>query len=98
MDSDLLNSGHIGDPYIFINHFAGKLRTSVKEMIRETGKKTSKPVEWHEEFMMPLELPISNDNLRFQLYDSDYPGIDEIICGVDFSLKEIIKESDHSKV
>ena len=100
MDNDnlSLNKGHIGDAYIFINHCGGKLRTSVIDMIRETGKNTSKPVYWNEEFMMPLELPISNDNLQFLLYDSDYPAIDEIICGVNFSLKEIIKESDHSKV
>ena len=67
-------------------------------MIREEGKQTSKPVYWNEEMMLPLELPVSNDNLGFLFYDSDFPNVDDMICGINFSIKQIIKESDQSKV
>ena len=95
MDTEMIGSkGHIGDAYIYINHSGAKLRTTTLDMIKDetnTKKIVSKPVIWNEEFMLPLELPVSNDDLQFLLYDSDYPSIDEMICGVNFSIKQLIK-------
>ena len=63
MDADPFNTGHIGDAYIYIKTPGGTLRTTTLDMDRAKDKETSKPVVWNEEFMLPLELPITNDNL-----------------------------------
>jgi len=45
--------------------------------------------------LLPLELPLSNDKLVFNLYDKDMVG-DDLVCSMTFSLKEILK-SDSSR-
>ena len=40
--------------------------------------------------LLPLELPLSNDTLTFQLYDEDKLG-DDIICSLKFSIKDLLK-------
>ena len=45
--------------------------------------------------LLPLELPLSNDKLVFNLYDKDLVG-DDLVCSMTFSLKEILK-SDSSR-
>ena len=57
----------------------------------------AKPVEFMEEMLLPLEIPVSNDNLRALVYDYDMGARDDIICGINFSKKQIIKDSDCSK-
>lgn len=47
----------------------------------------AKPVEFNEEILLPLEIPISNDNLRALFYDYELAGRDELICGINFSKK-----------
>ena len=63
MDADPFGNGHFGDAYIFINRAGAKLRTTTLDMIQDGSKKTSLPVVWNEEFMLPIELPIPNDEL-----------------------------------
>ena len=45
--------------------------------------------------LLPLELPLSNDKLVFNLFDKDLVG-DDLVCSMTFSLKEILK-SDSSR-
>lgn len=46
------------DAYIYIDHMGSKLKTKVVTM------KDDK-LDWDEEFLMPLELPASNDIITF---------------------------------
>lgn len=50
-----LTGGSI-DAYIYIDHMGAKLKTKVITM-------KDNLVEWNQEFMLPLELPASNDTL-----------------------------------
>ena len=59
----ILNKGKIGDAYIYIKTPGGSLKTSTIDMMKEDDKNTAKPVTWNAEFMLPLELPITNDEL-----------------------------------
>ena len=45
--------------------------------------------------MLPLELPLSNDELKFEVYDYDLTG-DDLVCAMKFSIKELLK-SDSSR-
>lgn len=59
----ILNKGKIGDAYIYIKTPGGSLKTSTIDMMWDDSKNFSQPVSWNEEFMLPLELPITNDEL-----------------------------------
>jgi hypothetical protein len=39
---------------------------------------------------LPLELPLSNDELKFEVYDYDLTG-DDLVCAMKFSIKEFLK-------
>ena len=45
--------------------------------------------------MLPLELPLSNDELKFEVYDYDLTG-DDLVCAMKFFIKDILK-SDSSR-
>jgi hypothetical protein len=49
------------------------------------------PVEWNQEMLLPLELPLANDDLKFQIYDHDTAVRDDLVCTMKFSIKEILK-------
>lgn len=91
MDWVAFGSDHFGDAYVFYSSKGAKLRTTTLDMLQDGNKTTCKPVEWNEEMLIPLELPISNDTLTFSLFDSDFPKPDELISTVNFSIKYIIK-------
>lgn len=74
-----------------------KLRSKTQSMEKDGDNPWAKPVEFMEEMLLPLEIPVSNDNLRALVYDYDAGVSDDIICGINFSKKQIIKESDCSK-
>lgn len=59
----ILNKGKIGDAYIYIKTPGGSLKTSTIDMMWDDSKNFAQPVSWNEEFMLPLELPITNDEL-----------------------------------
>lgn len=40
--------------------------------------------------LLPLELPLSNDVLKFEVYDYDLTG-DDLVCAMKFSIKELLK-------
>ena len=44
------------DAYCYIDHMGGRLKTKVVTMPKETME-----VDWNQEFLLPLELPASND-------------------------------------
>ena len=52
----------------------------------------NKIVIWNQEILVPIELPISKDNLDFELYDYDGVGSDELVANMTFSKKEIIRK------
>lgn len=52
------------DAFVFINHLGNKIRTKVDTMDADT-----KTCIWNQEILIPLEMPISNDNLVFEVYD-----------------------------
>lgn len=75
------------DAYIYIDHTGqGKLKTTVQTM-----PKDPKEVHWNQEFLLPLELPASNDIIKFQLYDHDTIGRDDLVATMQFSIKEMLK-------
>lgn len=41
--------------------------------------------------LLPLELPLSNDVLMFQLFDQDLMKGDDLVCSLKFSIKDILK-------
>lgn len=47
--------------------------------------------------MIPLEMPLSNDQLIFNVYDQDFATGDDLVCSMYFSIKDILK-SDSSKM
>jgi Ca2+-dependent lipid-binding protein len=94
VENILMHPGKIGDAYIYYETKGAKLRTQTIDMMREGKKDTALPVIWNEEMMLPIEMPISNDTLSLNLYDSDFPKPDELVSTMNFSYKQIIKESD----
>jgi hypothetical protein len=68
MDTALFG-GNIGDPYIFINHMGTKLRTPVKEMVKDGDNNWAKPVDFNCEALLPIEIPLANDKLTALFYD-----------------------------
>lgn len=48
------------DAYCYIDHMGGKLKTSIQTMPKDTMR-----VHWNQEFLLPLELPASNDIIKF---------------------------------
>jgi hypothetical protein len=47
--------------------------------------------------LLPLEVPLSNDKLVFNVYDYDTIG-DDLVCSMTFSLKEILKTDSSRKI
>ena len=83
----IMDGGPFGgtiDAYIYIDHMGSKLKTKVVTMKDDL-------VDWDEEFLMPLELPASNDLITFQLYDHDLVGTDDLCASLQFSIKEMLK-------
>ena len=58
--------------------------------------KATMEVDWNQEFLLPLELPASNDIIKFQLYDHDTLARDDLVATMQFSIKEMLK-TDSSK-
>ena len=77
------------DAYIWIDHMGDTLRT-------KTVKQEDELVEWDQEMLLPLEVPLSKEMLTFSLYDYDFGTRDELVASMKFSLKEILK-TDSSK-
>lgn len=61
MDSALPFGTQIGDPYVYIDHMGTKLRSKTRAMEKDGENPWAKPVEFGEEILLPLELPVSND-------------------------------------
>ena len=53
-------------------------------------------VEWNQEMLIPVELPIKEEKISFKVYDED-PVIDEQICSFEISITELL-EQEESKV
>ena len=53
-------------------------------------------VEWGEEMLIPIELPASNDEIVFKLYDYD-PTFDDIVASFKFSIKDIVKKCKNNQ-
>jgi Ca2+-dependent lipid-binding protein len=47
-------------------------------------------VDWMQELLIPVEIPIVDDKLTLQVWDQDNL-IDELACSVLFSLKSLLK-------
>jgi hypothetical protein len=86
MDVNLFSDA-IGDPYIWINHMGTKMKTATKLMERDGENPWAKAVTWDQEVLLPIELPLANDNLKFLFYDYDTGMGDDLICAMNFSLK-----------
>jgi len=48
-------------------------------------------VNWNQELLVPVELPVTKDSLDFELYDEDLGVSSELVANLHFSIKEIIK-------
>jgi len=77
------------DAYIWIDHMGDTLRT-------KTVTQEDELVEWDQEMLLPLEVPLSKAKLTFSLYDYDRGQRDDLVASMGFSLKEILK-TDSSK-
>lgn len=97
MDTQMFGAGNIGDPYVYIDHMGTKLRTKTRAMEKDGENPWAKPVEFGEEILLPLEIPVSNDNLKALVYDYEAVGKDELICGINLSKKQLIKDADCTK-
>ena len=85
MDTALFG-GSIGDPYIWINHMGAKMKTATKLMESDGDNPWAKPVTWNQELLLPIEIPLANDNLKALFYDYDPgPVRDDLICAMNFS-------------
>lgn len=86
-----------GDPYIYINHMGSKLKTKHISMKKipdsdvNCKKERFEEVVWNEEMLLPIEVPLSNDELKFQIYDHDTAARDDLVCTMKFSIKELLK-------
>ena len=47
-------------------------------------------VEWNQEMLIPVELPIKEEKISFKVYDQD-PVIDEQICSFEISIIELLE-------
>ena len=90
MHLPIMDIGGTIDAFVFINHLGNKIQTKVDTMDAE-----SKTSVWNQEILIPLEMPISNDNLTFEVYDKDMMST-ELVCTLKMSIKEILK-TDSSK-
>ena len=71
------------DAYAVLKFGKFKLKTKVIKM--EGGK-----VDWMQEMLVPVEIPIKDDKLTLQVWDQDNL-VDELCCSVLFSLKSFLK-------
>ena len=67
------------DAYVYLEWNKSKLRT-------ETVTMKDNLIEWKQEMMIPLELPASNDEIAFKVYDHD-TTFDELVATFRFSIK-----------
>ena len=72
------------DAYVYLEWNKNRLRTKTVTM-------KDNLVEWKEEMLIPIELPASNDEIVFKLYDHD-PTFDDIVASFKFSIKDIVKK------
>ena len=79
------------DAYIYIDHKGTRLKTKV--VTQDDDKK----LRWDQQMLLPLELPLSNDKLVFNLYDSDTLS-DDLVCSMNFSLKEILSKDSSRQI
>jgi len=69
MDAAAFGMGGTGDPYVWINHMGNKMKTKIVTMKLSDDQpdkgESFDPIEWNQEMLLPLELPLANDDLKF---------------------------------
>jgi len=64
------------DAYVKLTYKDTKLKT-------KTYKQKDNRVEWFQEMLIPVTIPIDNDKLKFEIYDEESSlPIDELACTV----------------
>lgn len=43
--------------------------------------------------LIPIELPIREENIKFKVYDHDYT-IDELVCSFELSVRDLLMETE----
>ena len=70
------------DAYVQMTYSGQTLRSKVVKMEK-------KLVEWNQEMLIPVELPIKEEKISFKVYDQD-PVIDEQICSFELSIIDLL--------
>lgn len=82
------------DAYIYYEKSSKiKLKTKVSKGVDVDGNLVS---EWNQEMLIPVELPNSNDDITFMLYDYNVTK-DEFVGNIHFSIKELEERLDKEK-
>mmetsp|Transcript_20973 Transcript_20973/g.32505 ORF Transcript_20973/g.32505 Transcript_20973/m.32505 type:complete len:203 (+) Transcript_20973:581-1189(+) len=82
MDTALIGEGSI-DAYAILKYGQGKLKTKVITM-------EDKRVDWMQEMLVPIQIPIRDDKIQIQIWDQD-ALMDELCCSLTLSVKSIMK-------
>ena len=86
-----------------MDSFMGSIDAYVKLTFNNTKLKTKtytmkdNRVEWFQEMLIPVTIPIDDDKLKFEIYDED-KIMDELACTVQFSIKSLIKNTEEHKM
>jgi hypothetical protein len=97
MDMDIPTGGLIElepatiDAYVEVKIGACKLKTKVI-------KQKDNLVEWYQEMLLPIEIPLKIEKLTLTLWDEDpWPLPDEICCSLYIPIKEIMRYGSEEK-
>ena len=85
MDLAMIGEGST-DAYVQMS-YGGK---SLKSKYVETKKNK---VEWNQEMLIPIELPIKEEKVKFRVYDHD-SAIDDLVCSFELSVREILMQEE----
>lgn len=84
MDKAMLYGEGSIDAYLIMKYGSQcKLKTRVVTM-------KDKRVDWMEEMLIPIEMPIKDDTIKLQLWDKDIT-MDSLCCSLSLSVKSILK-------
>lgn len=81
MDHNLIDPDSI-DAYLKVLYNGTAVRTKVYTM-------KDRKVKWNQEVLIPVELPLRDETIKIQLWDSD-TVVDEFVCSLDIPIKSIL--------
>jgi len=75
---------HKSDVYIALEHRGLTKKTQAKSCFKDSM------CVINEEFLIPVQVPVQQENITFQVYDKEVVGKDRIIASLDFKVNDFI--------